>query len=175
MMRKLIIKSNEWYEDLSELKRDLFFLIVIFGSLLVVQVLMYTQDNPWGFVVWATVFTTWRLSYIIIRRKKAWDELCAPKEEHDAMSDVNDNETIFEKARRALHEELLANPEKIRKDLQEMRDKSHNRYYYNFKGTANPIPRCKSGEHYYMNAGLLQGVAMKRCTKCNDYVEAKGL
>lgn len=48
-MRNPITQSNEWYDNLPEPKRILFFLIVIWGSLVVVQYLSIVEGFIWGF------------------------------------------------------------------------------------------------------------------------------
>ena len=67
-MKKLIIKSNKWYDNLPEPKRTLFFLIVILGSLIVSECIsVYVSNNIfWGFIIWNVVFCSWRISYVFI-------------------------------------------------------------------------------------------------------------
>ena len=65
-MKKLIIKTNEWYENLSEIKRMLFFLIVIMGSLIVSQYFMYAQNFTLAFPIWAGTLCFWRCGYFFI-------------------------------------------------------------------------------------------------------------
>jgi len=68
-MRNPIKQSNEWYDKLPEIKRDLFFLIFIFGSLLVAQFLMYVKDCYWSVPVWMVFWTLWRLPYMAKKYK----------------------------------------------------------------------------------------------------------
>jgi len=65
-----IIKSNEWYDDLPENKRFLFFLIVIGGSLLLCQYLLYSKQCIWALPVWVIVFFSWRFGYIILKERE---------------------------------------------------------------------------------------------------------
>lgn len=65
-MIKLIIKTNEWYENLSEIKNVLFFLVVIMGSLILTQYFMYVQNFIWAFHIWAITLCFWRCGYFFI-------------------------------------------------------------------------------------------------------------
>jgi hypothetical protein len=65
-----IIKSNEWYDNLPKLKRELFFLVFIFGSLIIAQFLTYVKDNLWVLPIWMITWTLWRVPYILIKHKK---------------------------------------------------------------------------------------------------------
>ena len=69
-MKKYWIQSNEWYDNLTEPKRDLFFLIVVLGSLLGVQYLTYVHDVIWAFPIWAFVLWLYRFPYLLYTRKK---------------------------------------------------------------------------------------------------------
>jgi len=66
-MKKFIIRTNKWYDNLPELKRFLFFLIVIMGSLFVAQYLMYVEDFIWAFPIWALLVCFWRIGYVFIQ------------------------------------------------------------------------------------------------------------
>lgn len=66
-MKKFIIKSNEWYDDLKEPKRVLFFVVVVMGSLIFAQYLMYAKNFIWAFPIWALTVSSWRVSYSFIR------------------------------------------------------------------------------------------------------------
>jgi hypothetical protein len=65
-----ITQSNKWYDNLPDLKRDLFFLVFIFGSLIVAQFLMYVKDCIWSVPVWVIIWTLWRLPYILTKHKR---------------------------------------------------------------------------------------------------------
>ena len=65
-MKKLIVKTNEWYENLSEMKRLSIFLIVIMGSLMVAQYFMYARYFIWAFPIWAGTICFWRCGYVFI-------------------------------------------------------------------------------------------------------------
>lgn len=65
-MKKLIVKTNEWYENLSDMKRLSFFLIVIMGSLIVAQYFMYARNFIWAFPIWAGTICFWRCGYVFI-------------------------------------------------------------------------------------------------------------
>ena len=69
-MRNPIKQSNQWYDNLPELKRDLFFFIFIFGSLLVAQVLTYVEDKLWALPTWMIIWSLWRIPYILTQHKK---------------------------------------------------------------------------------------------------------
>ncbi len=66
-MKKLITKSNEWYDNLPELKRLLFFLIVIMGSLILTMCIFYILNFVWSFIIWASILAFWRCGYIFIK------------------------------------------------------------------------------------------------------------
>jgi len=67
-MKQLIIKSNEWYDNLPEPKRTLFFFITIVGSLLVMECINYciSKNVIFAFLIWILLFCSWRVSYIFI-------------------------------------------------------------------------------------------------------------
>ena len=66
-MRKFILNSYEWYDNLPEPKRTIFFFIVIGGSLVVAQWLMVSKIFIWAFPIWATTIFLWRGGYGIQR------------------------------------------------------------------------------------------------------------
>ncbi len=63
-MKSVIIKTNEWYDNLPEGKRFLFFLVVIMGTSIVTQYLMICQKFFWAFPIWVIVFCFWRIVYV---------------------------------------------------------------------------------------------------------------
>lgn len=65
-MKKLIVKTNQWYENLSDMKRLTFFLIVIMGSMIVSQYLTYEKNSIWAFLIWAGTLCSWRCGYVFI-------------------------------------------------------------------------------------------------------------
>ena len=69
-MRNPIKQSNEWYDKLPELKRDMFFFVFIFGSLLVAQYLMYVEGYIWALPIWMIFWSVLRLPYILTQYKK---------------------------------------------------------------------------------------------------------
>lgn len=69
-MRNPIKQSNEWYDNLPKLKRDLFFLVCVFGSLIFAEFLTYAKDCIWAFPIWVTIWTLWRIPYILIQYRK---------------------------------------------------------------------------------------------------------
>lgn len=69
-MKKIIIQSNKWYDKLSDLKKDLFFIIFIFGSLIFAQVLTYVENNLWALQTWMIIWSLWRIPYILTKHKK---------------------------------------------------------------------------------------------------------
>jgi len=62
-MRKFIVKTNEWYDNLKEPKRSIMFLVFIMSTLLIAQYFMVVCGNPWIFVGWTIVLISWRMSY----------------------------------------------------------------------------------------------------------------
>lgn len=66
-MKKIIVRSNEWYDNLKEPNRVLFFLVFVMGGLIVSQYFMYVKQNPWVFVGWVLGLTLWRVSYVFIK------------------------------------------------------------------------------------------------------------
>lgn len=73
-MKKIIIKTNQWYDTLPEFRRALFFLIVILGSLLISQYYMHVEKLFWIFPVWVLSMSGWRIAYIFIQLKDAYDK-----------------------------------------------------------------------------------------------------
>jgi hypothetical protein len=65
-MKKLIIKSNQWYEALSMRKGFLFYFSLVFIPYVI---LMLTLPKPYYFfsMVWPLLVGIWRLSYQIIK------------------------------------------------------------------------------------------------------------
>jgi hypothetical protein len=72
---KLIYSSNEWYDDLADGKRELFFVLVIMGTLAVAQILMYCYDIWYGVPIWAGVFLLWRMPYMLRPKKKIYYDI----------------------------------------------------------------------------------------------------
>lgn len=68
-MKNPITQSNEWYDKLPEIKRDLFFLIFIFGSLIVAQFLMYVKECVWSVPVWMVFWSFIRIPYMLKKYK----------------------------------------------------------------------------------------------------------
>lgn len=69
-MKNPIKECNEWYDDLPDLKRDGFFFIFVFGSLLVSQYLTYVEGYIWGLPIWIVFWTLLRIPYILIKYRK---------------------------------------------------------------------------------------------------------
>ncbi len=61
-MKNIIIRSNEWYDNLPEMSRLLFFLLVIVGSDLALIIFFGTV----GFFIWLSIFMTWRFGAVLI-------------------------------------------------------------------------------------------------------------
>lgn len=68
-MKKLIIKTNRWYDNLPEPKRILFFLIFIMGTLIIAEYIMYFTVCYFAIAIWAFVIGLWRLTYFFINEK----------------------------------------------------------------------------------------------------------
>ena len=69
-MKKLIIKTNCWFDCLKEPQRTLFFFIVIMGGTFVASYLFYVKDFIWAYPIWFSIICFWRVGYIFI---KAYD------------------------------------------------------------------------------------------------------
>jgi hypothetical protein len=65
-MKKLIIKSNQWYESLSMRKGFLFYFSLIFVPYVI---LMLTLPKPYYLfsIFWPFLVAIWRFSYQIIK------------------------------------------------------------------------------------------------------------
>ena len=74
-MKNPIVQSNEWYDNLSEPKRTLFFLVFVMGTLILTQYLTYGQDLWYAFPIWASVIASWRISYVFIQWRKEYKSL----------------------------------------------------------------------------------------------------
>jgi hypothetical protein len=66
-MKNWIVKSNEWYDNLPELKRFLFFFFGIMGSYTLVMLVLF-PNCVWAFPIWAFFVVSWRLNYIIMKK-----------------------------------------------------------------------------------------------------------
>lgn len=75
-MRELITKSNEWYDNLPELNRFLFFVVVLIGviqsALYVCMYIISPINSIFVFPIWATLMFLWRGGYFFIK----WREWC---------------------------------------------------------------------------------------------------
>lgn len=67
MIKNLIIKTNNWYDNLNELPRFIFFLFVIMGSFIVAMISMQEYNFIWALPTWFLIFCLWRVSYVFIR------------------------------------------------------------------------------------------------------------
>lgn len=63
-MKRLIIKTNQWYDNLPDGKRTGFFLFFVLGSLIVAQYFTYVENFVWAFPIWAFVICFWRVGYV---------------------------------------------------------------------------------------------------------------
>lgn len=68
-MKNTIKKYNERYDNLPTLKRDIVFLIFIFGSLLAAQYFTYVEGYIWSLPIWVTFWSLLRIPYILLYRK----------------------------------------------------------------------------------------------------------
>lgn len=66
-MKKLITKPNEWYDNLSENKKHLFFLVFVFGSLILAQYLTYVENFIWSLPIWVCFWSILRIPYFLIQ------------------------------------------------------------------------------------------------------------
>lgn len=68
-MKNIIIKSNSWFDTLSDTKRTLFFLVAICGSFLIVQIVSnFILKTPWPTILWLSGVSFWRLSYFRFKK-----------------------------------------------------------------------------------------------------------
>ena len=65
-MKNPIVRSNEWYDNLPEPKRGIFFLLAIFGTFVITQILAYVLDLWYFLPIWMIIVSFWRVSYIFI-------------------------------------------------------------------------------------------------------------
>lgn len=63
--KKLIVKSNDWYDDLPESKRSLLFLFVLLPLLLVTNFFFVVYSTPLPFLTLIMLFSTWRVSKVL--------------------------------------------------------------------------------------------------------------
>lgn len=68
-MKNPITQSNKWYDNLPSLKRELFFLIFVFGSLLVAEFLMYVEGFIWAMPIWIVFWSLIRIPYVLLNYK----------------------------------------------------------------------------------------------------------
>lgn len=67
-MNKLIIKSNEWYESLPELKGSLFFLALVLVPYVLLMIFLNKPYYNFS-IVWPVLVGLWRFSYKVIQKK----------------------------------------------------------------------------------------------------------
>ena len=170
-MKNWIVKSNKWYDNMPEPRRTIFFILVIMGSLIVTQYVTYALKFYFAFPIWAVVIGAWRMSYVFINWREDYKKM--NKTFHEATDDVKDNVDVFERSKNALRKHIEENPEQVKEDLEELRKKSTGEntvedYFSQFGINVTTDQKC---DHHFINAGTLQGVAMKRCIKCNHYIK----
>ena len=68
-IRKAIYSLNEWYDDLEEPKRFLYFLLIIGGSNVLTQILVYCYDMWYAFPIWVIVMFILRGFYVFKPKK----------------------------------------------------------------------------------------------------------
>ncbi|MEK6829722.1 MAG: hypothetical protein AABY15_06400 [Nanoarchaeota archaeon] len=66
-IRKAIIKSNRWYDNLKEPNRTFFFIFIVMVPLFFTQFLLVVYEVWWPTPLWALVFILWRMSYFLIK------------------------------------------------------------------------------------------------------------
>jgi len=71
-MKNIIIKTNKWYDNLSDGKRLFFFLFIIMSTMLFTQYLTISRKFFWAFPIWIIVFLYWRISYFYIDLKESY-------------------------------------------------------------------------------------------------------
>lgn len=69
-IRKAIYSLNEWYDDLEEPKRFLYFLLIIGGSNVLTQILVYCYDMWYVFPIWVIVMVILRVFYVFRPKKR---------------------------------------------------------------------------------------------------------
>jgi len=69
MIKRWIIKSNEWYDNLKEPKRTLFFFLALFLPLLIIVIVQSILGIWYPMVIWMVLFCIWRVPYTFISIK----------------------------------------------------------------------------------------------------------
>lgn len=64
-MKKLIIKSNKWYDNLPEIKRDIIFVCILF-VIIITDYISNIIDLFWLFPLSVFLIVFWRIAYILI-------------------------------------------------------------------------------------------------------------
>lgn len=67
-MKKFIIKSNEWFDNLPDIIRMIFFLGAIF--LVLIAQILSGMNFLWIWVAFITLTVFWRVSYTLVNWKK---------------------------------------------------------------------------------------------------------
>lgn len=70
MFRRFILKTNDWYEELSDIKGGLFFLVVIIGGIILTQYIMAEYKLVWPFAIYTLIFVLWRFMYLIYNTQR---------------------------------------------------------------------------------------------------------
>lgn len=85
-MKKLIVKPNEWYDNLKEPKRTLIFIIFVFVPLFLSQYIIYGTDGKWSrlvFPAWIIFISIYRISYVFINELENSIRYCSmPKKKN---------------------------------------------------------------------------------------------
>ena len=74
MIKKLIIKSNEWYERLPKIKGDLFYLSLVFIPYFLLMFFL-PLEGKWPIIcgiIWVFLVALWRTIYVWI---KDWERI----------------------------------------------------------------------------------------------------
>lgn len=66
MIKDWIIKSNDWYDDLKENKRTLFFLGVIFLPSLLIVIIQSIFNIWYLLVIWIVLLSFWRITRLFL-------------------------------------------------------------------------------------------------------------
>lgn len=68
-MRNFITKTNEWYDNLPTTKREIFFVTVVMGTLLISEIALWVYNILWLLPLWVLIMGGWRLMYLHQRKK----------------------------------------------------------------------------------------------------------
>lgn len=66
MIKDWIIKSNDWYDDLKQNKRTLFFLGAIFLPSLLIVIIQSIFNIWYLLIIWIVILSFWRITRLFL-------------------------------------------------------------------------------------------------------------